>query len=183
MALQETPYLNEGWQAANFSVKGTDDQRYTWQDVRGDKGTLVMFICNHCPYVLAIVDRLPPTVAALKQLGIGTIAIMSNDTVRYPADAFPKMKQFASAHQFNFPYCIDEDQSVARAYQAACTPDFFGFDAEGKLRYRGRLDSAGRHAADDATVPELLNAMRAIAGTGRFEGTQFPAIGCSIKWK
>lgn len=183
MALLETPYLRNGWHAQDFSLQGTDGLTYRLEQVKGEKGTVIMFICNHCPFVLAIAERLASTAVALQDLGVGTVAIMSNDTQRYPADNFANMKLFKEKYQFPFAYCIDEDQRVARAYEAVCTPDIFGFDGQLKLRYRGRLDSAGKQPVNDATEPELVNAMRDIASIGKFEGSQFPSIGCSIKWK
>jgi peroxiredoxin len=183
MALMTTPYMREGWQAADFELKGTDEKIYRLADVRGSRGLVVMFICNHCPYVIAIADRLAPTFERLAAKDIGAVAIMSNDTRNYPADSFPKMKTFALQHQFSFPYCIDEDQSVARAYEAVCTPDFFGFDANLQLRYRGRLDSAGKGSATADTVPELELAMAAIAAQGSYNNKSYPSVGCSIKWK
>ncbi|WP_437437317.1 thioredoxin family protein [Wenxinia marina] len=151
--------------------------------MRGPNGTLVMFICNHCPYVLAVLDRIIRDATALQALGIGVAAICSNDADSHPADSFENMKKMAEERDFPFPYLHDEDQSVARAYDAACTPDFFGFDASDGLQYRGRLDeSRNRPAAPDAQR-ELYEAMKLVAETGRGPADQVPSMGCSIKWK
>jgi hypothetical protein len=142
-----------------------------------------MFICNHCPYVKGITDRLASTCQKLQELGIGVAAIMANDTESYPEDSFENMKLFATKHNFTFPYLIDETQEVAKAYGAVCTPDFFGFNADRRLEYRGRLDSAGKEPANADTVPELLDALRIIAETGAGPAKQTPSMGCSIKWR
>ena len=155
----------------------------SFADVRGKNGTLVMFICNHCPYVIGIMDRLPQTAKKLQDQGIGVVAIMANDTENYPEDSFENMKIFAAENNFTFPYLIDETQGTAKAYGAVCTPDFFGFDKDGILQYRGRLDSAGKDLADAHTVPELLGAMSQIVENGHSPAAQTPSMGCSIKWK
>lgn len=178
----ETPICNFGWKAVDFRLPGIDGRDYTLADVAGPNGLLVMFICNHCPYVQSIVDRLVRDVTALKPHGIGAIAVMSNDTGRYPEDSFDNMKRFAEAHGFTFPYVIDATQEVARAYDAVCTPDFFGFNAALELQYRGRLDASRKQAVADAE-PELLNAMIQVARTGRGPEHQIPSMGCSIKWR
>jgi peroxiredoxin len=169
--------------AADFRLPGTDGRPYTLDAVAGANGTVIAFICNHCPYVKAVIDRLVADASALLAEGIGFAAICSNDADAYPADSFEAMRRFAQAHGFPFPYLHDEDQSVARAYGAVCTPDFFGYDAHRRLRYRGRLDE-GRTAPPPAGARrELLEAMRAIAATGAAPPGQMPSIGCSIKWK
>lgn len=178
----QTPICDFGWQAPDFNLEGVDGKRYGLADVRGAKGTLVMFICNHCPYVHAVIDRIVREVAALKDLGIGAVAIMSNDTEAYPQDSFDNMKRFAEQHHFNFPYLIDPTQEVARAYDAVCTPDFFGFDKDLGLQYRGRLDESKRSAAPGARR-ELYEAMVQIAETGAGPKDQVPSMGCSIKWR
>ncbi len=183
MALMHTPEKDEGFYAPDFTLKNIDGAMVSLADIRGEKGTLVMFICNHCPYVIGITDRLGPTMKQLQDNGIGVVAIMSNDAENYPADSFENMKIFATENGFTFPYLIDESQEVARAYGAVCTPEFFGFNAEGQLQYRGRLDSAGYNPADSDTIPELLNAMLKIAKTGASPAAQTPSMGCSIKWK
>jgi len=182
MAALETPVCDFGWQAVDFDLPGVDGKRYTLADVRGERGTLVMFICNHCPYVRAIADRLVEDVKGLQALGIGAAAIMSNDTESHPADSFENMQVFAREHGFTFPYLLDETQEIAKAYGAVCTPDFFGFNADLGLQYRGRLDASKKEAAPDAER-ELYNAMKQVAETGRGPAEQIPSMGCSIKWK
>nr|WP_047772220.1 thioredoxin family protein [Wenxinia marina] len=177
------PSCDFGWTAPDFTLPATDGRTYALSDIRGPNGTLVMFICNHCPYVLAVLDRIIRDATALQALGIGVAAICSNDADSHPADSFENMKKMAEERDFPFPYLHDEDQSVARAYDAACTPDFFGFDASDGLQYRGRLDeSRNRPAAPDAQR-ELYEAMKLVAETGRGPADQVPSMGCSIKWK
>ena len=154
-----------GWPAARFDLPGIDGRRHSQDSARGPNGLLVMFICNHCPYVRAIASKLVRDTDELAALGIGSIAIMSNDATTYPEDSFDNMKTFAAEHGFPFPYVIDESQEIARAYDAVCTPDFFGFDANLELRYHGRLE-------------ELVQAM-----TGTAPAKPINSIGCSIKWK
>ncbi len=183
MVATTTPVCDFGRKAPDFRLPATDGKFYTFSDVEGEKGTVIVFICNHCPYVKAIADRLTREAAALAEAGVGFAAILSNDAAQYPEDSFENMKLFAREHGFGFPYLHDEDQSVARAYGAVCTPDFFGFNARRELQYRGRLDSSGiRPAAPDARR-ELYEAMIQIAETGKGPKEQTPAIGCSIKWK
>jgi hypothetical protein len=150
--------------------------------VRGEKGLLVAFICNHCPYVHAVIDRLASDVVLLTAEGIGAVCIMSNDWRDYPDDSPPNMVTFAARHGLTAPYLVDEDQSVARAYGAVCTPDFFGFNAVGELQYRGRIDNVGMRGDPAMRVPELVNAMRMIAATGKGPAVQSASMGCSIKW-
>jgi len=182
MGAMSTPICDFGWNAVDFNLLGTDGKHYSLDTVRGPKGTLVMFICNHCPFVVGSIERLVQTVHELEGHGIKTIAIMPNDTQAYPADSFEKMKQFAAAHAFGFPYAIDEDQAVARSYDAVCTPDFFGFNADLHLQYRGRLDEARMEPAPNARR-ELYEAMVLIATTGQGPEAQLPSMGCSIKWR
>lgn len=182
MVATETPICDFGWKAVGFDLPGVDGRRYTLDDVRGENGTLVAFICNHCPYVRAVIDRFVADTKVLQDKGVGVVAIMSNDTEAYPADSLENMKAFAREHGFTFPYLIDETQEVARAYGAVCTPDFFGFDAELGLQYRGRLDASKKEAAPDARR-ELLAAMTQVAETGKGPAEQIPSMGCSIKWK
>ena len=171
-----------GVPAPDFRLPATDGKTYALQDVAGARGTVIVFICNHCPYVKAVVDRLAEDARALMAEGIGFAAICSNDAETYPEDSFDGMKRFAEAHDFPFPYLHDEDQSAARAFGAVCTPDFFGYDAQRTLRYRGRLDE-GRTTPPPANARrELVEAMRAIA-RGEAPSEQTPSIGCSIKWK
>jgi peroxiredoxin len=171
-----------GREAADFRLPATDGRSYTLQDLRGPSGLLIVFICNHCPYVKAITGRLVRDAVELAGLGVGTAAISSNDAESYPEDSFENMKLFAAERGFPFPYLYDESQDVARAYGAICTPDFFGFDAGLKLQYRGRLDASGKNAVPDARR-ELFEAMREIARTGKGPIEQVAAIGCSIKWR
>ncbi len=177
-----TPICDFGWQAVDFSLEGVDGRSYGLQDVRGEKGTLVMFICNHCPYVRAVIGRLVRDVAELQALGIGAIAIMPNDTEAYPADSFENMKAFAAENGFTFPYVIDRSQEVARAYDAVCTPDFFGFDAGLGLQYRGRLDASRVEPVPEARR-ELFEAMQEVAASGQGPREQIASMGCSIKWR
>jgi len=182
MASLETPICDFGWKAVDFVLPGVDGQRYTLEDIRGERGTLIMFICNHCPYVKAVAERIVGDVKALQEIGIGAAAINANDAETYPEDSFDKMKTFAESHGFTFPYLYDETQDVAKAYGAVCTPDFFGFNANLELQYRGRLDASRKEAAPDAKR-ELLEAMRQVAETGQGPAEQIPSMGCSIKWK
>ncbi len=183
MVLLHTPEKTEGFKAPNFFLKNIDGNNYSFANCAGENATLVMFICNHCPYVIAILDRLVKTCDKLQKEGIGCVAIMSNDTDNYPEDSFENMKIFAARNNFSFPYLFDETQDVAKSYNAVCTPDFFGFDKDGILQYRGRLDSANNKEPDKNTVPELLNAMLEIKEKGYVSATQSPSMGCSIKWK
>ncbi|MEI6558159.1 MAG: thioredoxin family protein [Rhodospirillaceae bacterium] len=177
-----TPVCDFGWRAVDFSLPGTDGRTWTLAEVAGSRGTLVMFLCNHCPYVKAVIGPLVEEVAALKALGVGAVAIMSNDAGSYPEDSFENMTLFAAAHGFGFPYLYDQSQAVARAYDAVCTPDFFGFDAGLGLQYRGRFDASGRQATPGARR-ELVVAMTEIAITGQGPASQTPSMGCSIKWR
>lgn len=183
MALLHTPAKEDGFTAPDFSLTNVDGSTVTLSDVKDAHGFVVMFICNHCPYVQAVTDRITETAAKLKKESIGVVAIMSNDTENYPADSFENMQIFAEENGFDFPYVIDRTQEVAKAYDAVCTPDFFGFDADGVLQYRGRLDSAANKPANENTVPELYNAMMAVKQKGASEIHQVPSMGCSIKWK
>jgi peroxiredoxin len=179
----ETPICDFGWPAPAFRLPATDGKFYALEDIRGPKGTLIMFICNHCPYVIGVIDRIVRDAAALQELGIGVAAICANDAESYPADSFEKMGEFARANSFPFPYLHDESQAVARAYDAVCTPDFFGFDADLGLQYRGRLDASRRQAGPDDLKRELYEAMRGVARDGRGPKHQTASMGCSIKWK
>jgi peroxiredoxin len=172
-----------GWRAPDFELEATDGRRYRLADLRGPNGTLVMFICNHCPYVKAVLDDILADVRELKPLGIGAVAIMPNDTRAYPEDSFENMKQLALAKDFPFPYAIDRSQQVARDYGAACTPDFFGFNAALELQYRGRIYEARNLRRAAGSRRELFDAMAEIARTGQGPSAQYPSIGCSIKWR
>jgi peroxiredoxin len=178
-----TPVCDFGWKAVDFDLPGTDGRRHTLASARGPNGVLVMFICNHCPYVKATLDRIVRDCRELAAHGIGAIAIMSNDPVDYPEDGFDNMVRVAKANDFPFPYVIDESQDVARAYGAVCTPDFFGFDRGLGLQYRGRIDASGRKPAPPGAKRELFDAMAEIARSGHGPREQTPSMGCSIKWK
>ena len=182
MALTQNGICAFGWKARDFALKGVDGKTYSLADVRGPKGTLVIFICNHCPYVKASIDRIVSEAKALGEMGVGTIAIMPNDDATYREDSFDSMKAFAAKHRFAFPYVIDETQEMARAYGAQCTPDFFGFNAHDELQYRGRLD-ASRTAPIPNARRDLFESMKQVAETGRGPPEQMPSMGCSIKWK
>jgi peroxiredoxin len=171
-----------GRKAPDFALQGVDGRTYSFTDVRGPKGTVVVFICNHCPYVKASIDRIVNEAKALREIGIGTIAIMPNDTESYPEDSFENMKAFAARHAFPFPYVIDSTQETARAYGAQCTPDFFGFNARNELQYRGRLDASRMTPVANARR-DLFEAMKQVAETGRGPADQAPSMGCSIKWR
>jgi peroxiredoxin len=178
----QTPICEFGWKAPDFRLPGTDAKTYSLADVRGPKGALIVFICNHCPYVQAIASRLVRDAKDLQAAGIGVAAICSNDVHAYPEDSYENMAAFATAHEFTFPYLHDETQEVARAYGAVCTPDFFGFNGALELQYRGRLDESKASLVPDARR-ELYEAMMAVARTGQGPREQTPAMGCSIKWK
>ena len=171
-----------GSRAPDFDLLGIDGKRHTLASSRGPKGLLVMFICNHCPYVKAVRERLVRDCSELASHGIGSVAIMSNDPGDYPEDSTENMRKIAAQFRYPFPYVLDETQDVARAYGAVCTPDFFGYDAALGLRYRGRLDASGRVATPNARR-ELFDAMVEIARTGRGPVDQTASIGCSIKWR
>ncbi len=182
MVALTTPKIEENWLAPDFKLKGTDGKTHTLKDVAGQNGLLVMFICNHCPYVKAILDKIIRDTAQLKERGIGVVGIMSNDTAEYPDDSFENMQKLAKDSSLPFTYVIDETQEVAKAYGAVCTPDFFGFNRNLELQYRGRLDSSGRND-DPAAVRELFEAMKQIAKTDKGPVVQNPSIGCNIKWR
>lgn len=177
------PVCDFGWKAVDFILPSTEGPCLGLEDIRGPKGTLIMFICNHCPYVLAVLDRIIRDARDLQDLGIGIAAISSNDADSYPADSFEKMKEMAEARTFPFPYLYDESQAVARTYGAACTPDFFGFDADLGLQYRGRLDASRKQSGPADLRRDLYEAMRQVALTGKGPEEQIPSMGCSIKWK
>ena len=179
--LVDTPNCDSGWKAPEFTLQDPDGNSYTMSEQLGDKGLLIAFICNHCPYVRAIADRLADDARELQSEGINVLAVMSNNYHDVPSDSPPNMKRFARHHGFTFPYLVDEDQSVGRAYQAVCTPDFFGFNKEGELQYRGRIDNAGMGNPANRSK-ELVNAMKQIASTGKGPTQQVASMGCSIKW-
>lgn len=183
MAAATPPVCDFDWPAPTFSLPATDGKTYSIDDVAGSKGTLVMFICNHCPFVLAILDKIERDARDLQAIGVGVAAICSNDAITHPADSFENMIRMAEQRGFSFPYLHDEDQSVARAYGAVCTPDFFGFNAAGGLQYRGRLDAARAAPVTEDLPRDLFDAMQQVATTGRGPASQIPSMGCSIKWK
>jgi len=172
-----------GWTAPDFELPGVDGRTYRLEDVRGPKGTVIVFMCNHCPYVIAVIERLKRDAADLQAMGIGVAAICPNDARSYPEDSFDNMKLFAERHQLPFPYLHDESQEVARAYDAHCTPDFFGFDYELGLQYRGRLDEGRRDPPPENARRELYEAMKQVVETGEGPKQQTASMGCSIKWK
>jgi peroxiredoxin len=177
------PVCNFGEPAHEFLLPATDGGRYRLADLKGPKGTVIVFMCNHCPYVKAVIDRLIRDARDLAALGVNTIAICSNDPVAYPADSFENMKRWAEEKGFPFKYLQDQTQEVAAAYGAVCTPDFFGYNAELELQYRGRLDESKREAASPNAPRELYEAMKRVAETGHGPAEQIPSMGCSIKWK
>jgi peroxiredoxin len=176
------PICDFGWKPPAFSLPSTDGKLVTLDDVKGEKGTMVAFICNHCPYVLSIVDRLVATANDMAKLGIGFVAICSNDADAYPDDSFDNMIEFAKQNNFTFPYLHDESQEVAKAWDAICTPDFFGFNAKNELQYRGRLDASRKDPVPGARR-DLFEAMSEVARTGKGPQEQISSMGCSIKWK
>ncbi|MFQ5783742.1 MAG: thioredoxin family protein [Alphaproteobacteria bacterium] len=182
MVATETPICNFGWKAPDFDLPGVDGKRHRLAELRGEKGTLVMFICNHCPYVKAVLDRIVRDARELAAEGVASVAIMSNDPGVYAEDSFDNMRRVAHEKDFPFPYLYDETQAVAKAYGAACTPDFFGFDSALGLQYRGRLDESGMRAVPGARR-ELFEAMIRVARSGKGPEAQIPSIGCSIKWR
>ncbi|MEM1064150.1 MAG: thioredoxin family protein [Pseudomonadota bacterium] len=177
------PVCDFGWNAPAFTLPATDGRTYSLSDVAGARGTLIMFICNHCPYVKAITGKIVRDARDLMALGVGVAAISSNDAVTNPEDSFEKMAALATEKDFPFPYLYDEDQTVARAYDAVCTPDFFGFNADLELQYRGRLDASRAQPGPDDLPRDLYNAMALVAETGRGPIDQIASMGCSIKWK
>jgi peroxiredoxin len=176
------PICDFGWKARDFSLPATDGRTYALADIRGPAGTLIVFICNHCPYVKAIAGKLVRDAKDLQKAGIGVAAICSNDPIAYPEDSFDRMAAFAAANGFPFPYLHDESQAVARAYDAVCTPDFFGFNAKDELQYRGRLD-ASRTSPVPGARRDLHEAMMEVARSGKGPAGQIASMGCSIKWK
>ena len=183
MALTETPVCDFGAPAIDFRLPDTENEYRTLADCRGEKGTLIMFICNHCPYVKAIQDRLVRDVRELQEFGINSVAIMSNDPEDYPEDSPENMKIIARKFNYPFPYLFDETQEIAKAYGAVCTPDFFGYNADLKLQYRGRLDASRTGPAPANAHRDLFEAMKQIATTGHGPEKQIVSMGCSIKWR
>ena len=182
MVLTKTPICNFGEKPHSFSLKGVDDKIYKLEDCLGDKGTVIMFICNHCPYVKAIIKNIVDDTNNLRNLGVNAIAIMSNDTKNYPDDSFDKMKDFAKDNKFNFPYVIDETQEIAKKFGAVCTPDFFGYNSNNELQYRGRMRELKELKTVSDDESDLFKAMKLIAQTGKGPKNQIPSMGCNIKW-
>ena len=177
------PVCDCGWSAVDATLRGVDGKIHSIFDQAGPNGLVVAFICNHCPYVKAVIGRIVRDAEDLKAEGVGFVAVNSNDAEAYPEDSFANMKLFAAAHGFSFPYLYDEDQAVARAYDAACTPDFFGFNNELTLQYRGRLDASRKEAGASDLRRDLFEAMKQVARTGNGPKDQIASVGCSIKWK
>ncbi|MGZ8257120.1 MAG: thioredoxin family protein [Gallionella sp.] len=182
MVSLQPPLCDFGWQAPDFDLLGVDGARYNLARAAGKNGLLVMFICNHCPYVKSIRERMVRDTLELKAQGINSIAIMSNDPADYEEDSFDNMRSVAQQYAYPFPYVIDTTQQVAKLYDAVCTPDFFGFNAKLELQYRGRLDASRKETAPNA-ARDLFNAMSQVAQTGRGPRDQIASMGCSIKWK
>jgi peroxiredoxin len=183
MVSLETPVCDFGAPAIDFELPGVDGKLWTLEQCRGEKGLLVMFICNHCPYVQAVIDRIVRDTRELAGHGVNSVAIMSNDPTDYPEDSFDNMREIAAKKHFPFPYLLDESQAVARQYGAVCTPDFFGYNTDLKLQYRGRLDASRKDTAPADARRDLFEAMLAVAQTGQGPAEQIPGMGCSIKWK
>lgn len=182
MVRTETPVCEFGLAAPDFSLPGVDGKTYGLVDLNGKNGLLVMFICNHCPYVKAVRDRIIRDAKDLQSLGINTVAISSNDPADYPEDSFENMKKVAQEYRYPFPFLFDESQAVAKAFGAVCTPDFFGYNKDLELQYRGRLDESRKESVPNARR-DLFEAMKQVAQTGQGPRDQIPSMGCSIKWK
>jgi peroxiredoxin len=183
MVSLETPVCDFGQPAPDFSLPGVDGKTWTRDMCKGPKGLLVMFICNHCPYVQAVRERIVRDARELGELGIGCVAIMSNDPADYPEDSFENMQKVAAEYDFPFPYLLDETQAVAKAYGAVCTPDLFGYNADLGLQYRGRLDESRKETAPPDVRRDLFLGMKQVAETGQGPTEQIPSVGCSIKWR
>ena len=182
MTLKKTPICNFGEKANDFNLLSTDNKMLSLSDLKGKKGTLIMFICNHCPYVKAVIKYIVEDTNALKEIGINSVAIMSNDTVNYPEDSFENMIKFSKEHKFDFPYLIDGDQKIAKKYNAVCTPDFFGYNSKLELEYRGRIRELKELKPTSRGDGDLKIAMNMIASTSKGPKNQIPSMGCSIKW-
>ena len=183
MALTKTPICDFGKKADNFELKSTDNKVISLNDIKGENGTLIMFICNHCPYVKAVIQNIVEDCKKLEDNGIKSVAICSNDVKNYPEDSFDNMIKFSKKNHFNFPYLHDETQEIAKAYDAVCTPDFFGYNKNLELQYRGRLRELKNFIPVKEGESDLLTAMKQIAQTGKGPEDQIPSAGCGIKWK
>ena len=182
MVLTKTPICNFGEKPHSFELKDVSEKTYNFKDLVGEKGTLIMFICNHCPYVKAVIKDIVYDANKLKNLNINNIAVMSNDTKNYPDDSFENMIKFSKINKFNFPYLLDETQEIAKKYGAVCTPDFFGYNSNLELQYRGRIRELKDLKPVSTGESDLFNAMKMIAETGRGPKKQIPSMGCNIKW-
>ena len=182
MSLTKTPICNFGEKAKNFNLLSTENKKLSLDNIKGKNGTLIMFICNHCPYVKAVIKDIVHDTNALKKENVNSVAIMSNDTKNYPEDSFDKMIEFAKDNNFDFPYLIDETQEIAKKYGAVCTPDFFGYNKNLELQYRGRIRELKELKPVTSGDSDLLKAMRMIAKNDRGPKDQIPSMGCNIKW-
>ena len=182
MVLTKTPICNFGEKPHSFSLKGVDEKIYKLEDCLGKNGTIIMFICNHCPYVKAIIKNIVEDTNKLKKLNIKAVAIMSNDTINYPEDSFEKMKEFSELNNLNCPYVIDTSQEIAKKYGAVCTPDFFGYNGNQELQYRGRMRELKELRPVNSGDSDLYKAMKQISETGKGPDNQIPSMGCNIKW-
>ncbi len=182
MALTKTPICDFGKKADHFELKSTENKIVSLKDIKGENGTLIMFICNHCPYVKAVIKEIVSDCRVLEKEGIKSVAIMSNDTVNYPDDSFEKMTEFSNDNGFDFPYLIDETQEVAKNYDAVCTPDFFGYNKNLELQYRGRIRELNNLKPVQDGASDLLNAMKIISKTSKGPKEQIASMGCNIKW-
>tara|TARA_Y100001970_G_C14176331_1_gene827218 strand:+ start:203 stop:760 length:558 start_codon:yes stop_codon:yes gene_type:complete len=183
MALTKTPICDFGKKAETFKLKSTDDEIISLENIKGKKGTIIMFICNHCPYVKAVINEIVSDCKKLNSFGVNSVAISSNDVKNYPEDSFDNMREFSKFHNFNFPYLFDETQKIAKIYDAVCTPDFFGFNEKLELQYRGRIRELRDLKPISYGESDLYKAMLQISKTGKGPIEQIPSMGCNIKWK
>tara|TARA_A100001011_G_scaffold107492_1_gene114026 strand:- start:18 stop:572 length:555 start_codon:yes stop_codon:yes gene_type:complete len=179
----QTPICDFNKKAFPFELKSTDNKIISLNDIKGENGTLIMFICNHCPYVKAVTKDIVNDCGELKKLGINSVAICSNDSIKYPEDSFENMIKFSIDNKFNFPYLIDETQEIAKSYDAVCTPDFFGYNKNLELQYRGRMKELKNLTPVREDESDLFKAMKQISKTGQGPKDQIPSAGCGIKWK
>ena len=179
----QTPICDFGQKALAFELKSTENKVISLDDIKGENGTLIMFICNHCPYVKAVTKDIVQDCNKLKKIGVNTVAICSNDFVNYPEDSFENMIKFSNNNQFNFPYLHDDTQEVAKSYEAVCTPDFFGYNKNLELQYRGRLRELKNFVPVNHGESDLFKSMKQVAETGNGPQDQIPSAGCGIKWK
>jgi len=182
MVSLETPVCDFGQQAFDFKLPGVDGQEWSLQQCAGENGLLIMFICNHCPYVKAVLSRIVRDTTELKDQGVNSVAIMSNDMNQYKDDSFENMSSISDEYGFSFPYLVDESQQIAKSYGAVCTPDFFGYNAQLQLQYRGRLDESRKETAPNDVKRDLFEAMSLVGKTAKGPEKQIPSMGCSIKW-